>query len=51
MILGRPQLPLVAGRSVVEDLDLHPCVGCIALQRRANADAVVRAFEQAKLES
>src|SRR4051812_49136383 len=34
---------------VVEDLDLHACVSCVALERSANADAVVAARLQLEL--
>jgi hypothetical protein len=51
VILGRPQLAMVTRGAIVEDLNFHSLVGCVSFIGRANADAVVRSFEEAKFEA
>src|SRR5260370_3494083 len=51
MILGWPKFALINGSAVIEDLYLHALVRSVPLERRANADAVVRSFKQAELET
>src|ERR1700737_4048083 len=51
MILGRPKFASINRGSVIEDLYLHALVGSVPFERRTNADAVIRSFKQAKLET
>src|SRR5207247_1823152 len=51
VILFGPDLAFVHLVAIVENLNLHALVGGVALKRRANADAVICARGQHKLEA
>ena len=51
VVLRGLQFSTIGRGVVIQDLNLHSCIGCVAFVRSTDADPVVAAFMQAKLEA